>query len=624
MVLINGIKYACERCIRGHRVTTCNHTDQPLMMIKPKGRPSTTCAYCKELKKNKSAKPSGTCTCGRQEKKRQAQRAKEEARLKAKELAAQNCTCSTDVICKVHNNRRQNRKSNKNNSAINSLHRKGKLNQSFERIASSTSLDSQFFSNQSVKSDSSAFLGSTFLDSDTNSGKISKDYHHVPSLASISSLQSSHSIDQNFVSPTNQPLTSMQFNFTENSMPTMPSSTNRAKFTMNGFEQEITNGQEKVDSNSGFMMNNVHISPNLESNRGIDLSNENNSINNRLSYPKDLVGQQKNSQISKFNIGEVAVPLEEYIPPNINGIGKINDVNSWSLEEHSNSPINPLAPKDSKESNSSSSKPGYSSINNNLTSNGLLDMFSDSSSISTLSRANLLLQEKSEKNTTALHSWNDKRDTVFSTKGNKSKYHCNKDNESVASVEVLSLMPSFMDIPEYDVSNRRDLESPSIIRSQNVTRRRSSSIDKDHKYYKSSPGRTINPAIVNNVDDSISLISYQAFDAQNNQTEPHHNEYFNSRPVTGNNNLVSPNDTSGCVRNNSTTINGNVALKNEKDNKYNPVSSNTDSNYDAENSNLLIDESKLSPTLTGQMTSPPTEFLFDKGFTELDNFLSSL
>ena len=63
MVLINGVKYACERCIRGHRVTTCNHTDQPLMMIKPKGRPSTTCNHCKELRKNKNANPSGMCTC---------------------------------------------------------------------------------------------------------------------------------------------------------------------------------------------------------------------------------------------------------------------------------------------------------------------------------------------------------------------------------------------------------------------------------------------------------------------------------------------------------------------------------------------------------------------------------
>lgn len=68
MVYIDGVKYACERCIRGHRVTGCNHTNMPLTMIKPKGRPSTQCAHCKELKKYKSSsnKPpilKTKCTC---------------------------------------------------------------------------------------------------------------------------------------------------------------------------------------------------------------------------------------------------------------------------------------------------------------------------------------------------------------------------------------------------------------------------------------------------------------------------------------------------------------------------------------------------------------------------------
>lgn len=62
MVLINGVKYACERCIRGHRVTTCTHQDQPLMMIKPKGRPSTQCQHCKEQRRLKSQHIK--CSCG--------------------------------------------------------------------------------------------------------------------------------------------------------------------------------------------------------------------------------------------------------------------------------------------------------------------------------------------------------------------------------------------------------------------------------------------------------------------------------------------------------------------------------------------------------------------------------
>ncbi|ODQ63310.1 copper-fist-domain-containing protein, partial [Nadsonia fulvescens var. elongata DSM 6958] len=61
MVFIDGVKYACDRCIRGHRVTTCTHTDQPLTMIKPKGRPSTQCAYCRETRRSKSINPKCKC-----------------------------------------------------------------------------------------------------------------------------------------------------------------------------------------------------------------------------------------------------------------------------------------------------------------------------------------------------------------------------------------------------------------------------------------------------------------------------------------------------------------------------------------------------------------------------------
>lgn len=66
MVLLNGVKYACERCIRGHRVTTCTHTDQPLTMIKPKGRPTTQCHHCREQRKMKSLHTA--CTCGKKSK----------------------------------------------------------------------------------------------------------------------------------------------------------------------------------------------------------------------------------------------------------------------------------------------------------------------------------------------------------------------------------------------------------------------------------------------------------------------------------------------------------------------------------------------------------------------------
>lgn len=74
MVVIEGIKYACERCIRGHRVSSCTHTQQPLIRIKPKGRPATQCLHCREARKNKalhvkckcgssSSKHAATCPC---------------------------------------------------------------------------------------------------------------------------------------------------------------------------------------------------------------------------------------------------------------------------------------------------------------------------------------------------------------------------------------------------------------------------------------------------------------------------------------------------------------------------------------------------------------------------------
>lgn len=63
MVLLNGIKYACERCIRGHRVSSCTHTDKPLVMIKPKGRPASQCGHCREQRKLKNVHT--LCNCGK-------------------------------------------------------------------------------------------------------------------------------------------------------------------------------------------------------------------------------------------------------------------------------------------------------------------------------------------------------------------------------------------------------------------------------------------------------------------------------------------------------------------------------------------------------------------------------
>ncbi|KAI8976545.1 copper fist DNA binding domain-containing protein [Pilobolus umbonatus] len=58
-MIINGIKFACNTCVKGHRSSNCNHTDRPLFEIRRKGRPVTQCSYCKDLKKIKHMK----CSC---------------------------------------------------------------------------------------------------------------------------------------------------------------------------------------------------------------------------------------------------------------------------------------------------------------------------------------------------------------------------------------------------------------------------------------------------------------------------------------------------------------------------------------------------------------------------------
>ena len=42
-----------ETCIKGHRSSSCRHTDRPLFEIKKKGRPVTQCEHCRELRKTR-------------------------------------------------------------------------------------------------------------------------------------------------------------------------------------------------------------------------------------------------------------------------------------------------------------------------------------------------------------------------------------------------------------------------------------------------------------------------------------------------------------------------------------------------------------------------------------------
>lgn len=96
-MIIDGVKMACEACIRGHRVSGCNHSgqfpilppwvamhvlcrlstpnpsgnvklivrntiDRKLLPIAKKGRPVSQCSHCRHMRKSRSAHVK--CDCG--------------------------------------------------------------------------------------------------------------------------------------------------------------------------------------------------------------------------------------------------------------------------------------------------------------------------------------------------------------------------------------------------------------------------------------------------------------------------------------------------------------------------------------------------------------------------------
>ncbi|KAK4072770.1 uncharacterized protein Triagg1_5815 [Trichoderma aggressivum f. europaeum] len=61
-MIIDGEKFACEACVRGHRVSNCQHSGRPLQHINKKGRPVSQCAHCRSQRKSRSAHIK--CDCG--------------------------------------------------------------------------------------------------------------------------------------------------------------------------------------------------------------------------------------------------------------------------------------------------------------------------------------------------------------------------------------------------------------------------------------------------------------------------------------------------------------------------------------------------------------------------------
>jgi hypothetical protein len=54
-----------ESCIKGHRSSSCHHTDRPLFEIKKKGRPVSQCEKCRELRQ--SRRVHSKCNCPQDE-----------------------------------------------------------------------------------------------------------------------------------------------------------------------------------------------------------------------------------------------------------------------------------------------------------------------------------------------------------------------------------------------------------------------------------------------------------------------------------------------------------------------------------------------------------------------------
>jgi len=87
-MLISSTKYACETCIKGHRSSTCKHTDRPLFEIKRKGRPVTQCDHCRELRKTKQVHVKCLCELKEDPTKAVTPTSKKRSSCKVPEIAA--------------------------------------------------------------------------------------------------------------------------------------------------------------------------------------------------------------------------------------------------------------------------------------------------------------------------------------------------------------------------------------------------------------------------------------------------------------------------------------------------------------------------------------------------------
>ncbi|KAG8758683.1 hypothetical protein FRC14_007600 [Serendipita sp. 396] len=97
MPIINGVKMACASCIRGHRSTTCQHLDRPMLEVRKKGRPLTQCDHCRDLRKVRQVHVRCMCKPDESEAPKRVNKGKEKAAPTEQENS--NCDCDNTGVC---------------------------------------------------------------------------------------------------------------------------------------------------------------------------------------------------------------------------------------------------------------------------------------------------------------------------------------------------------------------------------------------------------------------------------------------------------------------------------------------------------------------------------------------
>ncbi|OJJ45462.1 hypothetical protein ASPZODRAFT_70008 [Penicilliopsis zonata CBS 506.65] len=96
-MLIDGEKWACEACVRGHRVSSCHHSDRPLTHINKKGRPVSQCTHCRGLRKSRTTHVK--CECGDKKKSHGHKSDPDSDKSEHDEDSRPRCSCSHGQRC---------------------------------------------------------------------------------------------------------------------------------------------------------------------------------------------------------------------------------------------------------------------------------------------------------------------------------------------------------------------------------------------------------------------------------------------------------------------------------------------------------------------------------------------